>query len=407
MNLEGLSEGAKLKGLDLLGTGDITHPVWLGELKQKLQDVSGSGLFKFNDIYFMLTGEVSTIFTHEIKTKKVHHVIHIPNFDTAEQINDILKKWGRLNSDGRPMLTVSAPEFVESVMNINKDVFIYPAHAWTPWFSVFGSKSGFNSMEECYQDQIKHIHALETGLSSDPPMNWRLSSLDKFALLSNSDSHSPNAWRLGREANIFELKKITFDEIHNVIKEKDGKRFLFTIETSPFYGKYHFDGHRACGISMEPKESKKYNGYCPVCKKKLTIGVLNRIEELADRPEGYKPDNAMDYKSLLPLYEIISFVTGVNQLYNKKVIEQQAGLIKRFGNELKVLLEVPLEELIKVTNEEIAEAIIKVRESKVKYVAGYDGVYGRPVFDESEFKKIEEKLKAKAKEQRSLKDFKK
>jgi uncharacterized protein (TIGR00375 family) len=403
MDVASLAKGAKSKGLQLLGTGDITHPQWLEELKRRLNPFED--LFVYDDVYFMLTGEVSTIFTFEQKTRKVHHVLHVPNFEVAEQINDVLKKWGKLQADGRPMLIVNAAEMVEAVMEVDKNIFIYPAHLWTPWFSAFGSKSGFDSMEECYQDQVKHIHAIETGLSSDPPMNWRLSALDKFTLLSNSDSHSPHPWRLGREANAFELKKITYKEIHDAIKEKDKKKFLFTVEVDPCYGKYHFDGHRACGISVTPKEAKKFNNICPACGKPLTIGVLHRVEELADREEGFIPKNAIPFKSLLPLYEIISFVTGANQLYSQKVIAEQDKLIAEFKNEFNVLLNTTEEELLKVVSEKIADAIVAVREGKVKYVAGYDGVYGRPVFSEEEFEKIEKGVKAKAREQKSLKDF--
>jgi len=402
-DIPNLARGAKLKGLQLLGTGDFTHAKWLEELKNKLEP--SEDVFVYDGVNFILTGEVCTIFTHEHKTRKVHHVLHAPNFEVVEQINEILAKWGKLQSDGRPILIVTAPEMVEAVMEVDKNIFIYPAHAWTPWFSVFGSKSGFNSMEECYQDQTKHIHALETGLSSDPPMNWRLSSLDKFTQLSNSDSHSPNPWRLGREANAFEMKKITYDEIHDAIKKKDREKFLFTVEVDPCYGKYHFDGHRIHGISLTPKEAIKLKNTCPACGKPLTIGVLHRVEELADREEGFVPKDAIPYKSLLPLYEIISFVTGVNQLYSKKVIEQQDKLIAYFKNEFNVLLNATKDELLKVTSEKIADAVIAVREGKVKYVAGYDGVYGRPVFSEEEFEKIEKEIKAKAKEQRSLKDF--
>jgi len=794
MDIVHLARGAKLKGLQLLGTGDFTHPDWLNELKNKLKPAED--LFVYNDVYFMLTGEIATIFTHEHKTKKVHHVLHAPNFEVVEQINEVLSKWGRLQSDGRPMLTVSAAEMVEAVMGVDKNIFIYPAHCllpneiiitnpdvkeiqnakegdrifthigelqkiekvlirdykgnikkivpwyfsagikitpehpflaiktikncnggrgvckpskehtrncyrhcykkykptwieakdleigdvllypritqikdvgelevkifiknvgnlpnkiklnldfcklvgyylaegyvngrdgigfsfnkkteikyvrevkklvkkifginakkgktkgdlifysknlmylfeslfyknhdknasnkclpswmlflskkkqveifkcwwrgdvgstssrllynqmkiiclrlgiipctridkkeshkkrgkhsignrnieakndnyllehlaffedefnllkekefsvftpktdrrhawmdkeyayipirkmaifpyngkvfnlevskdnsfltesaaihncWTPWFGVLGSKSGFDSMEECYQDQIKNIHGLETGLSSDPPMNWRLSALDKFTLLSNSDSHSPHPWRLGREANVFDLKKVSYKEIHDAIKEKDKKRFLFTVEVDPNYGKYHFDGHRNCSINLNPTDAKKHNNICPRCDRSLTIGVLHRVDDLADRPDGYVPKDAIPFKSLLPLYEIISFVTGTNQLYSQKVIVEQDKLIDKFGSEFNVLLDVTKEELMKVTNEKIADAIIAVREGKVKYVAGYDGVYGRPVFSEEEFEKIEKQQKAKASEQRSLKDFK-
>ncbi|MEM5794227.1 MAG: endonuclease Q family protein [Candidatus Aenigmatarchaeota archaeon] len=383
MNLEGISNGAKIKGLNLVGTGDFTFKKWLDELKKKLKPVEDSGLFEYNKTLFMLTSEVATYFEFEKMIKRVHHVIHAPTFDVVEQINEALSKFGSLASDGRPILNLTAAELVEILMQISKDILIYPAHAWTPWMSCLGSKSGFDSIEECYQDQTKNIFALETGLSSDPAMNWRLSSLDKFTLLSNSDSHSPHPWRLGREANVFDLEKVTYWEILDAIKKKDKKRFLYTVEVDPNYGKYHFDGHRNCSISLHPKDAIKLNNICPKCKRKLTVGVLHRVEELADRPEGFIPKDAIPFKTLLPLYEIISFAWGSGELYSKKVLEEHDKLIEKFGNELNVLLNVPKEELLKVTNEKIAEAIIKVREGKIKYIPGYDGNYGKPVFDEN------------------------
>lgn len=382
MNLEGIANGAKIKGLNLVGTGDFTHPKWLDELKRKLAPIEDTGLFEFKNVLFTLTSEVATYFEFGKMMRRVHHVIHAPSFEVVKQINEVLKKFGDLNSDGRPILNLSAAELVEILTQISKDVLIYPAHAWTPWMSCLGSKSGFDSLEECYQDQVKNIFSLETGLSSDPPMNWRLSSLDKFTLVSNSDSHSPHPWRLGREANVFDLEKITYWEIFDAIKNKDKKKFLYTIEVDPNYGKYHWDGHRNCNISLHPKEAIKLNNTCQKCGRKLTIGVLHRVEELADRPEGFIPKNAIHFKTLLPLYEIISFARGTGELYSKKVWEEHNKLIEKFGNELNVLLNVPKEELLKVTNEKIADAIIKVREGKVKYQAGYDGRYGLPIFDE-------------------------
>jgi len=381
MDITGLARGAKIKGLNLLGTGDFTHPKYFLEIKNKLKEIPDTGVFSYDDVYFMLTCEVSTSFVIDNKIRRIHHIIHAPSFEIVEQINETLSKYGNLSIDGRPMLNVSAAELVEVLMNISKDLMITSAHAWTPFFSVFGSKNEFNSVEECYQDQTKHIFTLETGLSSTPDMNWRLSSLDKFTLLSNSDSHSINPWRLGREANVFELEKLTYWEIVDAIKKKDKSRFLFTIETNAAYGKYHLDGHRNCNVSLEPDETKKINGICPKCRRKLTIGVLHRVKELADREEGYIPKDAIPFKTLLPLYEIISFVTGVNQLYSKKVIEEQNKLIDRFGNEFNVLLTASRDDLVKVTNEKIADAIIKVREGKVRFDAGYDGVYGKPIFN--------------------------
>lgn len=382
LSLETLSDGAKIKGLNLLSAPDFTHPIWLKEMKSKLQS-ENNGVFDFNGVNFILTSEIATIDQFEGKTRHVHHNIHASSFDIVDQVNERLGKFGDLNSDGRPMLTVSPAEVVEILMEISKDILIYPNHAWTPWRAVFGSIGGYNSLEECYQDQVKNIFALETGLSSDPMMNWMWSRLDRITLLSNSDAHSANPWRLGREANVFELDNLTYDEINDLIKGKDRRRFLFTIEVDPNYGKYHYTGHRDCNISMHPKDAIKINNKCPRCGRKMTVGVLQRLEELADREEGFVPENAIPFKSLLPLYEIISFVTGTNQLYSKKVIEEQNRLIDRFGNELNVLLNVSREELVKATSEKIADAIIKVREGKVRFDAGHDGVYGKPIFNGS------------------------
>lgn len=402
MDLDGLSLGAKMKGLTLLGTGDITHPAWFNELKSKLTEIDNSGIYIYNGVYFMLSGEVATYFEFEGKNRRVHHVIHLPSFEVAEQVNEKLSKYGELSLDGRPILNISSPELVEILMEVDDKILIYPAHAWTPWMSCLGSKSGFNSLEECYQDQVNHIFSLETGLSSDPAMNWRVSKLDKFTLLSNSDAHSPSTLRLGREANVFNLKKLSYMEIYEAIKSKDRSRFLFTVETDPNYGKYHYDGHRGCGVRLSPSEAKKLNNICPKCGKPLTVGVLHRVEELADRPEGFIPENAIPFKSLLPLYEII-FFTFDGKITNKAILEEQNRLISKFSNELNVLLNVPKEELLKVTHKKIAEAIIRVREGKIRYVPGYDGVYGKPIIYSEEEK--EEKMIKSEKYSKSLEEF--
>lgn len=411
MTIEEISKHGKLKGLSLVGTGDFTHPTWLMQIKEKLgsnETESGFGVFEFDGMNWMLTCEVATIYTQDGKTRKVHHVIHAPAVEVVEQINEVLQKYGKLHADGRPMLTgITSPELVELLMEISNKILIYPAHAWTSWFGVIGEFSGFDSLEECYQEQIKHIHALETGMSSDPLMNWRVPSLDKFTLLSNSDSHSPWVWRMGREANVFDLDKLTYHAINDAIIKKDPKRLKFTIEVDPSYGKYHFTGHRKCGINLHPNEALKFDNKCPICGRKLTVGVMQRVEKLAHRPEGSKPDNAIPFKSLLPLYEIISSVTGVNQLYSKRVIEQQDALIAKFGDEFNILLNAEREDLLKATSEKIADAIIKTRNGEVKYIPGYDGVYGIPVFSDEKYEKLKKKQVAKAREQRSLKDFKK
>lgn len=397
-----LSKGAISKGLNMLGTGDCTHPKWLKELKEKLSPINDSGIYKYGNIFWIVTGEVNTVYEQDGKIRKVHHLFYLPNFDVAEQLIDQLSKKTDLNIDGRPTFKgMTSGEFVEILMEISKEAIIMPSHAWTSWFGALGGMSGFDSLKECYQDQIKHIFALETGLSSDPPMNWRLSELDNITLMSNSDSHSANSWRLGREANVFELEKLDYKEIYDVIRKKDRKRFLYTIEVEPSYGKYHYTGHTKCGISLEPKEALKWKNRCPKCGGKMTIGVLQRVEELADREEGFVPKNAIPFKSLLPLYEIISFVSGTNQLYSKKVVEEQNKLIEKFGNELNVIMNVSFEDLIKVTNEKIAKAIIDVREGKIKYEPGYDGVYGKPIFNN-----IKIEPKSKILPQKSLFDFK-
>ena len=408
MDLEHLSKYGKLKGLNLIGTGDFTHPKWLEELKQKLKPVEDTGLHVYDEMKFMLTTEVNTIYTQENKTRKIHHVIHVPSFDIVDQINDELKKLGGdLGIDGRLLLNgISSSQFVETIIKIYKDTLIVPAHVWTPWFSVFGSKSGFDSVKECYQDQTKYIYALETGLSSDPRMNWRLSSLDKFTLMSNSDSHSPWPWRLGRECNVFELKKLTYLEILDAVKNKDKKRFLFTVEVDPAYGKYHWTGHRNCNIRVSPKQALKINDICPACRRKMTVGVEQRVEELADREEGFISDNIIPFKSLIPLSELIKNSLKIDTLYSKSIWSEYNKLVENFDNEFNILLNVPREELEKIIKKQLVDVIMKNREGKIKIIPGYDGVYGQPVFDETEFKRYEEKQKTlKLHPQKRLIDF--
>lgn len=409
MDIEHLTKYGKLKGLNLIGTGDFTHPKWLEELKEKLKPVEDTGLYSYDKLNFMLTTEISTIYIQDNKTRKIHHIIHVPSFDIVEQINEALAKLGgKLGIDGRLLLNDrTSVELVETLINIYKDTLIVPAHVWTPWFSLFGSKSGFDRIEDCYQDQTKYIYALETGLSSDPPMNWRLSSLNKFTLMSNSDCHSPWPWRLGRECNVFELEKLTYWEILDAVKKKDKERFLFTIEVHPAYGKYHWTGHRKCNISLSPKQSLKIDNVCPVCRRKLTVGVEERIEELADREEGFVPKDVISYKHLIPLTELIKTVFKINTLYSKTVWEEYNKLIERFDNEFNVLLDVPKEKLEEVTKKQLVELIMKNREGRIKIIPGYDGVYGKPVLDDSEFERFEKKQKnLKIHTQKKLIDFK-
>jgi len=379
MNIDELSHYAKLKGINLLGTGDFTHPLWFKELKQKLEQKE-EGIFAVNDMNFILSSEISLIYSQDKKMRKVHLITLSPSFEIAEQINEWLLTKGRLDYDGRPIFGMTCPEFAEKVMEISKDNFIIPAHCMTPWFGIFGSKSGFDSVEECFKDQTKHIYALETGLSADPEMLWRISSLDNYSLVSNSDSHSPWSSRIGRECNVFDFEKLTYKNLINAIKTRDKNRFLYTIEVDPSYGKYHYDGHRNCNISLSPEESKKYNNICPVCKRPLTIGVLHRVEELADRPEGFVLKDAIPFKRLLPLAELIAkkYSTG---LFSKKVFEMEKMFIEKFDNELNVLLNADYNELSK-TDDKLADAIIRNREGKIKINPGYDGVYGEPLLND-------------------------
>ena len=379
MDLEHLAQGGRTKGLDLLGTGDFTHPAWLSELKSKLKPVAGTGLFSYSGMTWMLSGEVSTVYHEGGGVKKVHHLLYAPDFDTVAQINAFLSRFADLSSDGRPTLSgIDSPSLVEGLMEVSRSIVVIPAHVWTPWFGVFGAKSGFESLEDCYKDMASRIFAIETGLSSDPPMNWRLSSLDRVALVSNSDAHSPNPWRLGREANAFDLARPTFRDLFDAVRMKDPGRFLFTVEVDPAYGKYHFTGHKRCGVSVSPEQAKRLGGRCPACGKAMTLGVLQRVEQLADRPEGYVLSGATPFKRLLPLYEVISVCTGVNRLYARSVLELQDRLLGAFGSEYSVLLDVQEPELAKVVPPKVARAIVASREGKVRVTPGYDGVYGVP-----------------------------
>ena len=382
MCIEEIARFAKIKGLNLVGTGDFTHPKWLNEIEEKLKLDEGTSLYKLpgkksNSVDFILTGEVCTIFESENKSKKIHHGIFTPNIETAYQINDAIKLFGDLNSDGRPLLNMAASQLVEEVMEISDKNVVFPAHIWTPWFSLLGAFSGFNSVEECYQDMSKHIYALETGLSSDPPMNWRLSKLDKYTLLSNSDCHSFWPWRIGREANVFELKKTCYDEIVNTIRGKDATRLKFTIETDPAYGKYHWTGHRKCQISFSPQEARKFEDICPVCRRKLTKGVCQRVEELSDRPPHVRPNGVPGFMRLLPLSEIIATILKVDSPSAQAVWRIYNSLVAKFGDEYSVLIDAPEDRLIEIVEPAIADAIIKVRTGSVNVVPGYDGEYGK------------------------------
>jgi len=388
MSVKELSAYAPIKGINLLGTGDVIHPLWLKELKESLEEVPGTSLYKIKNsqanLYFVAQTEIGTIHEVEGKKRRIHHVVLMPSFEVAEQVIDVFSKLCDLEADGRPVLAMNPAELIEMLLEIDSNIFIFPAHAWTPWWSIFGSIGGVDSLEECYGDKSHKIKALETGLSSDPEMNWRVSWLDRLTLLSNSDSHSPYPHRLGREVNVFNLKKPSYKELIEAIISKNPSKFLMTIEVDPAYGKYHWTGHRKCGVSMPPEEAIKRGNRCPKCGKLLTKGVEQRVEELADRPRGFKPPNAIGFKKLLPLTEIIAEcmkIRGETKLYSGQVWELYMKLIRNFDNELNVLLNVNAKDLEMVVPSRIAEAIVRVREGLVTIRPGYDGVYGRLVLD--------------------------
>lgn len=390
MDLENQSHWAKIKGVNLIGSSDFTHPLWLNNLKEKLKLVS-DGIYEFQGVNWLLTSEIANICSVEnpkngIRTKRMHHIMVAPSFDVVDQINELLDTKGRRDYDGRPIFgKYPSEQLVEDLMNISKKILVIPAHVWTPWFSLFGSNSGYDSLKDCYGKQTKNIHAIETGLSSDPLMNWRVSNLDGITLVSNSDSHSPWPWRFGRECNVIEMEDVTYENLYNAIVNR--KNFEFTIEVDPNYGKYHLDGHRNCGVSMYPNESNKQNQICPKCSRKLTIGVLNRAEELADRKEGFIPENSQKFKTLLPLHEIIRTILGLANVDTKTVWNVYNKMIEKFGTEFNILLDVSKEELSKNMDKKFADGIIQNREGKIKVIPGYDGKYGVPVISEEEQQK--------------------
>lgn len=399
-DLNGLSEGAKTKGVQVLATGDFTHPNWFKELKLGLENQDNdTGLYEFNGVKFLLSVEVANLFHINGELKKMHHVILAPNFEVAAQISDKLSKRGNLAADGRPIFgQYSAAQLVEEVMEISKDNFVIPAHIWTPWFSLFGSKSGVDDLKEAYGGMEKHIHALETGLSSDPAMNWMISKLDKYTLVSNSDSHSPE--KMGREANVLDLEKVTYSNIINAIKTRKG--FVKTYEFFPDEGKYHYDGHRDCNVLLDPWEAKKLNNRCPVCKRELTIGVMHRVADLADRKMGEKPANAIPFQHIVPLPTVIAKALGKTELA-KPVREEYDKLIRYFGNEFAVY-EATEEQLRMGASKEVADALVKVNSGKIHWIPGYDGVFGELLLDGEEAKARTKKVTG-PKAQKGLDEF--
>jgi len=384
MSPENMWRWAQLKGIAVIGTGDFTHPQWTGELGQKLEP-AGNGLFRLkkdfqshgvpatcrSDVFFLLTAEISCIYRKAGKTRKVHVLLLVPDFAGVEKISSVLSDIGNIASDGRPMLGMDAKQLLRIVLERVPDALIVPAHVWTPHFSVFGAVSGFDSLEECFEELTSSVHAIETGLSSDPPMNWRLTALDQLTLISNSDAHSPA--RIGREASIFEAE-LSYRAIMEAIRTRRG--FAGTVEFFPEEGKYHNDGHRTCGISMTPRETVGRKYLCPACGRKVTVGVMHRIESLADRSEGFKPEGSPAFHSVVPLQEIIAETMGMGP-GSKAVEKAYASLLEVLGNEFRVLMDTPLEDIERAGSPLLRNAVERVRSGNIGIVPGFDGEYGK------------------------------
>jgi len=390
MVLDSLAHWARVKGLRLVATGDFTHPEWLFLMKEKLKP-SGNGFFEFKnaplpaedpylrsipfspkDVSFILSTELSFIYSKGGKVRKIHVMLLAPDFESVERINARLSAVGNLRSDGRPILGLDVRLFCRMVAETCPRCVIIPSHIWTPWFSLFGANSGFDAIEECFEEMTPMIFALETGLSSDPPMNWRLSALDRFALVSNSDAHSPS--RIGREANVFDTE-FSYRGLMDALRARDPNRFLYTVEFFPEEGKYHYDGHRKCGVVLSPRESLKGNDLCPKCGKPLTIGVLHRVEELADRESGEGLPGRVPFRSLIPLNEVVAEALGKTP-ESQAVWDLYFKLVREHGDEFTVLTEAPVADLARTAPERVAQGIERMRQGRVKIEPGHDGEYG-------------------------------
>ena len=397
LDLENLHIAAQLKGITVVATGDFTHPGWFAELKQKLVPAE-PGLYRLRDdlaavcdqqvpatchgpVRFMLVSEISNIYKKNGQTRKNHNLVFVPDLDIGAALNGRLDKIGNLKSDGRPILGLDARNLLEIVLETSSQAFLIPAHVWTPWFSLLGSKSGFDSVEDCFEDLSAHIFALETGLSSDPAMNRRVSALDRMTLVSNSDAHSP--LKLGREANIFDTE-LTYDAIRSALESGDPERFKGTIEFYPEEGKYHLDGHRKCNVRLWPEVTRRHKGRCPECGKPLTLGVLYRVEALADRPPGAGPEPAQPFDNLIPLTEILAEILKVGP-GSKKVMASYRQLLEKIGSEFKILHQLPIEALQAAGIPLLGPAIERMRHNKIVMLPGFDGEFGTiKIFDDQE-----------------------
>ncbi len=393
LDIKNLEKWARIKGVNLLGTGDFTHPLWIKELKSTLTETEkDAGFFQTKTGFpFVLQTELSLIYSQGDKGRRIHNLVFAPSFQAVDEITKALLKRGRVDYDGRPIFKIPCPEFVEMMKTIDERIQVIPAHCWTPWFGLYGANGGFNSIKECFQDQLKNVHAIETGLSSDPLMNWRLKELDNINLVSFSDLHSFWPWRLGREATVFDIEP-NFNALTKALET--GKGLTETIEVNPNLGKYHLTGHRNCNVSVEPEEAKELKNICPKCGKKLTVGVDQRIEELADRPLGYKPEHAKPFRSLIPLSELLAQFHG-KAVASKGIWEEFYKLVAKTRSEVDVLLRMPISEIAVATSVEFAEILQKNREGKIAVKGGYDGVYGVPLLRKEEEDELKESKKQK------------
>ncbi|HEV3497210.1 MAG TPA: endonuclease Q family protein [Actinomycetes bacterium] len=377
---------ARRKGIAVLGTGDFTHPAWFGELQEGLVPAE-PGLLRLRDdldravverlprscrepLRFLLQVEVSTAFHRDGGARRMHQLLYVPDLKTAATLNDRLGRRGNITEDGRPTLAMDASELLEVTLDSGDGAYLVPAHLWTPWVGVLSATSGFDSIEDCYGELSRHIFAVETGLSSDPPMNWRVSRLDRFRIVSYSDAHAPS--RLGREATELDTE-LDYVAIRHALETGEG--FQGTVELFPEEGRYYLSGHRRCGVRLEPDEARRAGLRCPVCGKRLTMGVLQRVEDLADRPAGARPDGVPGCRNLLPLDELVAEVAGVGRT-SKTVRRTVDAMIERLGPELPILERLPLDAIEQAGFPEVAEAIGKVRRGQVVRVPGFDGEYG-------------------------------
>ncbi len=402
LNPEHLSAWAQMKGIGVVGTGDCIHPGWLKELREKMEPSDAEGLFRLKpggvsppvppackgEVRFILSTEIASIYKKGGRVRKIHNVIVLPGWRAAERLQSRLARIGNISSDGRPIIGLDAHDLLDMTLESDPQSFLIPAHIWTPWFSVLGSKSGFDSLEECFEDLTEHIFAVETGLSSDPEMNWRLSVLDRFVMVSSSDAHSPQ--KLGREATIFD-GECSYPAMRTALRDNT-KDLVGTVEFFPEEGKYHVDGHRLCQCRLDPVETAAHEGLCPVCGKPVTVGVMARVEALADHPPGRRAPRARPYDRLVPLAEIIAEARGTG-VTSKAVGETYATMLVSLGNELAILRERPLAEIAAAAGARIAEGVRRVRAGELQIAAGYDGEYGTiSIFSDDERRLPDEQL---------------